>query len=77
MFETLTELVKVLAFVAWSVARSAFYFVVQVLPFNIEPRKSVDSEVVLITGAAMGIGRLQALHFARLGAHVGRVFPPG
>uniref|UniRef100_A0A673VFQ7 Short chain dehydrogenase/reductase family 16C member 5 n=2 Tax=Suricata suricatta TaxID=37032 RepID=A0A673VFQ7_SURSU len=34
------------------------------------PRKSVAGEIVLITGAASGMGRLLALSFARLGAVV-------
>ncbi|GAB9474119.1 hypothetical protein Gpo141_00011259, partial [Globisporangium polare] len=32
------------------------------------PQKSVKDHVVLITGGAMGIGRLMALKFAQLGA---------
>eukprot|EP00914_Ancora_sagittata_P026646 GHVO01052431.1.p1 GENE.GHVO01052431.1~~GHVO01052431.1.p1 ORF type:complete len:304 (-),score=27.19 GHVO01052431.1:235-1146(-) len=34
------------------------------------PQKSVDGEVVLITGAGSGIGRLMALEFAKKGARV-------
>ncbi|RLN20353.1 hypothetical protein BBJ28_00013694 [Nothophytophthora sp. Chile5] len=34
------------------------------------PQKSVQGQVVLITGGAMGIGRLMALRFAELGAVV-------
>jgi hypothetical protein len=40
------------------------------LPCGLLPRKSVTSEVVLITGAGSGLGRLMAQRFAELGARL-------
>uniref|UniRef100_A0A1I7ZMU0 Short-chain dehydrogenase/reductase family 16C member 6 n=1 Tax=Steinernema glaseri TaxID=37863 RepID=A0A1I7ZMU0_9BILA len=38
------------------------------LPVGVLPRKGVKNDVVLITGAGSGIGRLMAVEFAKLGA---------
>ncbi|KAK0427118.1 hypothetical protein QR680_010070 [Steinernema hermaphroditum] len=49
-----------------------FYCVVgafkALLPAGVLPRKSVKNDVVLITGAGSGIGRLMAVEFAKLGS---------
>ncbi|NWT00650.1 RDHE2 dehydrogenase, partial [Mionectes macconnelli] len=47
-----------------------FYYLLESLVFLVVPRrkKNVSGEIVLITGAASGIGRCLSLKFARLGA---------
>ncbi|KAK3923806.1 Epidermal retinol dehydrogenase 2 [Frankliniella fusca] len=56
------------------VAVLAVYYVLEAAVFELLPRrftaKSVDGQVVLVTGAAGGLGRQLALRFARLGATV-------
>ncbi|KFQ74743.1 Epidermal retinol dehydrogenase 2, partial [Phoenicopterus ruber ruber] len=49
-----------------------FYYLLESLVFLIVPRrkKNVSGEIVLITGAGSGIGRLLSLKFASLGATV-------
>ncbi|NXP11025.1 RDHE2 dehydrogenase, partial [Thinocorus orbignyianus] len=49
-----------------------FYYTLESLVFMIVPRrkKNVSGEIVLITGAGSGIGRLISIKFARLGATV-------
>ncbi|KFV80542.1 Epidermal retinol dehydrogenase 2, partial [Struthio camelus australis] len=48
----------------------SFYYLLESLVFLIVPKrkKSVEGEIVLITGAGSGIGRLLSIKFARLGA---------
>ncbi|EHB03691.1 Short chain dehydrogenase/reductase family 16C member 6 [Heterocephalus glaber] len=48
------------------------YYALESLVVNIIPKskKDVAGEIVLITGAGSGLGRLLAMHFARLGAIV-------
>ncbi|NXE49772.1 RDHE2 dehydrogenase, partial [Casuarius casuarius] len=48
----------------------SFYYLLESLTFLIVPKrkKNVEGEVVLITGAGSGIGRLLSIKFARLGA---------
>ncbi|NXA54094.1 RDHE2 dehydrogenase, partial [Nothocercus julius] len=48
----------------------SFYYLLESLVFLIIPKrkKSVAGEIVLITGAGSGIGRLLSIKFARLGA---------
>ncbi|KAE8746212.1 hypothetical protein FOCC_FOCC007084 [Frankliniella occidentalis] len=56
------------------VALLAVYYVLEAAVFELLPRrftsKSVDGQVVLVTGAAGGLGRHLAARFARLGATV-------
>lgn len=49
-----------------------FYYLLEAFVFLIVPKrkKSVSGEIVLITGAGSGIGRLLSLKFASLGATV-------
>ncbi|XP_067146573.1 epidermal retinol dehydrogenase 2-like [Apteryx mantelli] len=48
----------------------SFYYLLESLVFLIVPKrkKNVEGEIVLITGAGSGIGRLLSVKFARLGA---------
>ncbi|XP_046383694.1 estradiol 17-beta-dehydrogenase 11-like [Ischnura elegans] len=39
-------------------------------PFICQPQRSMENEIVLVTGAAQGMGRGMALEFAKLGATV-------
>lgn len=41
-----------------------------ILPCGVLPRKSVNGEVVLITGSGMGLGRLMAIEFGKRGAQL-------
>ncbi|XP_010004021.1 PREDICTED: short-chain dehydrogenase/reductase family 16C member 6-like, partial [Chaetura pelagica] len=50
----------------------SFYYFLESLVFLIVPKrkKNVSGEIVLVTGAGSGIGRLLSLKFASLGATV-------
>lgn len=50
---------------------SVVYYLEAFLRVFVPPRrKSVEGELVLLTGAAAGLGRIMALEFARLGARL-------
>ncbi|NXK95580.1 RDHE2 dehydrogenase, partial [Formicarius rufipectus] len=56
------ETLKVIGLVVYYLLESLVFLIVP------RPKKNVSGEIVLITGAASGIGRLLSLKFARLGA---------
>lgn len=61
MGKALIILGNFIGLVLWSIVK-AF------VPYSMLPKKSVDGEIVLITGAGSGFGRLLAIRFAKHGA---------
>lgn len=63
VWQTLCFIVKVLYYVAESI-------VLSLIPRKFRSRKNISGQVVLITGAGGGIGRILALGLAELGCKV-------
>ncbi|GMS93573.1 hypothetical protein PENTCL1PPCAC_15748, partial [Pristionchus entomophagus] len=53
-------LLQVTAMILWGSIKA-------LLPIGVLPRKSVDRQICLITGAGSGLGRMMAIEFAKLG----------
>lgn len=64
MASLLVEIFTVIALVLWQGLKSFFQFFVP------PPRKDIDGEIIFLTGAGSGLGRMLAFKFAKLGAIV-------
>lgn len=64
MASLILETLSVIAIVIWQILKS---FVRIFFP---PPRKDINGEIVFLTGAGSGLGRLMAVKFAKLGATV-------
>lgn len=62
--------VDVLKFVVTCCVLCFYYAVIACLPYSGMPKKSVEKNVVLVTGAGSGIGRLLSVKLAQLGARL-------
>ncbi|GIX99529.1 hypothetical protein CEXT_729301 [Caerostris extrusa] len=62
-FSTLRDFVVLVGSILWCLISSAFSVV-----FQTKPKKSLKEEIVLVTGAANGLGKELALKFAKEGA---------
>jgi len=66
----LVQTFDVLRVIVVSLVMCLYHAVIALLPYSVLPKKSVANNVVLITGAGSGIGRLVAVKLARLGARL-------
>lgn len=60
----IVEIFTVIAFVLWQYLKSFVQF------FFPPPRKDINGEIIFLTGAGSGLGRMLAFKFAKLGATV-------
>ena len=64
MVSLIIETFHLIGIVLWQVLKSFIQL------FISPPRKDIDGEIIFLTGAGSGLGRLMALKFAKLGATV-------
>jgi len=66
-------LLETLQIIAITILHMLWGAVKAILPYSLLPKKDIGNELVLITGAASGLGRLLAVRFSELGARLALV----